>query len=170
MEKLKELNDIKHTLIEAVKMELANGVELANTEELGAVVDMIKDIAEAEESCMEACYYEVVTEAMTDDGKSGYDRWRYSSGRFAPKGSGTYGYLPSSDVMTAEPMNYDRPVRSNGSYGYTRTMGIHNGKSSKEEVESAIETMGEIWADADTDLRKKMKTHLQDLLYQMEQA
>lgn len=172
MEKLKELNDIKHTLIDAVKMELANGVELANTEELGAVVDMIKDIASAEESCMEACYYEVVTEAMTDDGKPGYDRWRYSSGRFAPKGSGTYGYLPQGDVMTAEPMGYernDRPMRANGSYGYTHTM-THNGKSSKEEVESAIETMGEIWADADTDLRKKMKTHVQDLLYQMEQA
>lgn len=179
MEKLKELNDIKHTLIDAVKMELANGVEMANTEELGAVVDMIKDIASAEESCMEACYYEVVTEAMTDDGKSGYDRWRYSSGRFAPKGSGTYGYLPpvaDPDIMMAEPMGYDRSrsngnnTRTNGSYGYTHKMGMHNGKSSKEEVEAAVETMGEIWADADSDLRKKMKTHVQDLLYQMEQA
>lgn len=175
MEKLKELNDIKHTLIDAVKMELSKGIENASTEELGDVIDMIKDIASAEESCMEACYYEVVTEAMSDyEGNQGYDRWRYSSGRFAPKGRGTYGYLPMGDeVLNAEPMDsarYDGTTHKVPMYGYTRKMGMHKGKSSNEEVESAIETMGEIWADADSELRNKMKTHVQDLLYQMEQS
>lgn len=177
MEKLKDLNEIKHKLIEAVEAELSGGIENVNTEELGEVIDMIKDIAEAEESCMEACYYEVVTEAMSDyEGSQGYDRWRYSSGRFAPKGRGTYGYLPPvTEEMIAEPYDstrtrYDGMTRKMPTYGYTHKMGMHDGKSSKEEVEEAVETMGQIWADADTDLRKKMKTHVQDLLYQMEQA
>lgn len=183
MEKLKELNDIKHDLIDAVKTELSKGIENVDTEELGEVIDMIKDIASAEESCMEACYYEVVTEAMSDyEGNQGYDRWRYSSGRFAPKGRGTYGYLPPvTDEMIAEPMGYDSTrtrydgtTRSNRmantSYGYTHKMGMHDGKSSKEEVEEAVATVGEIWADADPELRKKMRTQFQDLLYQMEQS
>lgn len=183
MEKLKELNDIKHDLIDAVKTELSKGIEAANTEELGEVIDMIKDIASAEESCMEACYYEVVTEAMSDyEGNQGYDRWRYSSGRFAPKGRGTYGYLPPAE-MIAEPMGYDSTRtrydgttqsmngKMNGtSYGYTHKIGMHDGKSSKEEVEEAVATVGEIWADADPELRKKMRTQFQDLLYQMEQS
>lgn len=180
MEKLKELNELKHKLIDAAKAQMAMGVENVDTEEMGEVVDMIKDIAEAEEACMEACYYETVTEAMTDyDGKQGYDRWRYSSGRFAPAGRGhVSGYLPpmmtDTEMLTAEPMGYtDGRTRrttngtANGRMGNTGRMGYTG--DAKADMESAIDTMGDIWADADPEMRKKMKTHVQDLLYQMEQ-
>lgn len=181
MEKLKDLNEIKHTLIDAVKMELARGIENVDTGELGEVVDMIKDIASAEESCMEASYYEVVTEAMTDSESMGYDRWRYSSGRFAPKGRGTYGYLPpytDSDAITAEPMGYDRSngamngnMRNTrmGNMGYTPDLTMTDGMSSKEKMDKAIDVMGDIWADASESERKALKTCVEDLLYQMEQ-
>lgn len=186
MKKLEELNEIKHKLIEAVKMELAGGIEAVQGQdfvELCEVVDMIKDIASAEESCMEASYYEVVTEAMTDSESMGYDRWRYSSGRFAPKGRGTYGYLPpydEGDVITAEPMGYDR-TRSNGTMngnmrntrmsnmGYTPDLTMNDGMSSKEKMDKAIDVMGDIWADASKEERKALKTCVEDLLYQMEQ-
>ena len=85
--------------------EASKSVECINTCELGSVVDMIKDLAEAE-------YYAYIAKEMKevaeeeeaeekymlkslkdeygeDDGKRYYDMWRYKSGRFAPKGRGT---------------------------------------------------------------------------------
>ena len=186
MEKLKDIVEIKHDLVEAVKMEMAQGIESVDTEEMGEVVDMIKDLASAEKSCMEAAYYELVCEAMQGDDSAGYDRWRYSSGRFAPKGRGSVrGYLPpymDGDTLEAKPMGYDRNTgrtRANSGmygssdvrYGYTpESMGMHDGMTSKEKMDKAIEVMGDIWSDATRDEREVLKTCVQDLLYQMEQA
>lgn len=189
MEKLKDIVDIKHDLIDAVKAQFAQGVECVDTEEMGEVIDMIKDLASAEKSCMEAAYYELVCEAMQGEDSYGYDRWRYSSGRFAPKGRGSVrGYLPpymDGDTLEARPMGYDRTdgrTRSNGStydqaggrsvrYGYTpESMGMHDGMTSKEKMDKAIDVMGDIWADATKAEREVLKTCVQDLLYQMEQA
>ena len=189
MEKLKDIVDIKHDLVEAVKAEMAQGIEQVDTEEMGEVVDMIKDLASAEKSCMEAAYYELVCEAMQGEDAAGYDRWRYSSGRFAPKGRGSVrGYLPpymDGETLEAKPMGYDRTdgrTRANGStydqaagrsmrYGYTpESMGMHDGMSSKEKMDKAIDVMGDIWADATKAERETLKTCVQDLLYQMEQA
>lgn len=182
MEKLKDLSEIKHKLIDAVKMELDKGVESADTEELGEVVDMIKDLASAEKDCMEASYYELVCEAM-DDGESermGYDRWRYSSGRFAPKGRGsrTYGYLPSPNYRMDERENVDGYTRNGETYGNVngnsanRSMGRRYGYHGepKEKLDEAMEVMGDVWAEADSDLKDRMKKSLKDLLYQMEQS
>ena len=188
MEKMKDLNEIKHKLIDWVKSETVNGFNsAAEVEVLGEVVDMIKDLASAEESCMEAAYYENVTEAMenyeTDggEGRMGYDRWRYSSGRFAPKGRGTYGYTPTpSTVMPMEPMGYDRMNGNTASTGnMTRTgtrtrmgytMGHTENMEPKERLDMTIDMMGEIWADADSEMKGKMKRMVKDLYDQMEHA
>lgn len=186
MEKLKDIVEIKHDLVEAVKAEMAQGIEQVDTEEMGEVIDMIKDLAQAEKSCMEAAYYELVCEAMQGDDTAGYDRWRYSSGRFAPKGRGSVrGYLPpymEGDTKDGS-MGYDNGrTRSNGStydqaagrtmrYGYTpESMGMHDGMTSKEKMDKAIDVMGDIWQDATKAEREVLKTCVQDLLYQMEQA
>lgn len=93
------------------------GVE---TEELGDVVDMMKDVVEAKEKAAKACYYEKVAKAMDmygDDFKSlvqrenehmfphseleGYDSNRYADGRFAPKGHGNMtrgGFTPTPNT------------------------------------------------------------------------
>lgn len=160
MEKLKELNELKHDLIEAAKAEMAKGIENVPTEEMGEVVDMIKDLASAEKDCMEAAYYETVTDAMTDgDERMGYDRWRYASGRFAPKGRGTYGYMPPVMDGNEYPTEYPAPRM-----GYNPRMG------NTDKVDSAFETMSAVWADADTETRKKMKRLVGDLYDEMEQS
>lgn len=172
MEKLKDINEIKHTLVDAVKAEVAMGVQNVDTAELGAVVDMIKDLAEAEKACMEACYYETVTEAMSDDGEGyGYDRWRYSSGRFAPKGRGsrTYGYLPGADMRPDEPREWPMGYRPETDRRPMPAYGYHEGEP-KDRMDKAIEAIGDIWAEADADTKEKMRTAVKDLLYQMEQA
>lgn len=88
--------------------------DCADTKTMGEVIDMIKDIAEAEEKCWKGCYYKSIVEAMEDaklhpdryeemmeymdgDGRMGYDNWRYASGRYAPKGHGHRSPVRSGD-------------------------------------------------------------------------
>lgn len=87
---METLCNVKETLISLVKSEVSGNLSEVDTHELGEVVDMIKDIAETERNCMEAKYYETVTEAMedVDSERYGYNNRRYSSGRYAPKGMG----------------------------------------------------------------------------------
>ena len=96
--------DIKrmHCMIEKISKcadeQLEHGVEMADTEEMGKVIDMMKDLSEA-------MYYRTLTKKMDesdpeevlemferygDGGRRYYDHYRYANGRFAPKGSGTY--------------------------------------------------------------------------------
>ena len=91
-----------HCMIEKISKcadeQLEHGVEMAYTEEMGKVIDMMKDLSEA-------MYYRTLTKAMDksdpeevlemferygDGGRRYYDHYRYANGRFAPKGSGTY--------------------------------------------------------------------------------
>lgn len=105
-EKLKPVSEIKEKLTTWTHEEVEKGKECADTKELGEVVDMIKDLAEVEEKCWKAKYYESIVTAMAEAeeeeemmekmGRMGYDHYRYpSSGRFASTGHGKrYGYVP----------------------------------------------------------------------------
>ena len=84
-------------LAECAEKQFDAGIENIDTAEMGQVVDMMKDLAEA-------MYYRELTKAMQEfdaedvmemldrygDGRKFYDHYRYSDGRFAPKGRGTY--------------------------------------------------------------------------------
>ena len=162
MEKMKDLNEIKHKLIDWVKTETAKGFESpAEVEILGEVVDMIKDLASAEESCMEAAYYENVTEAMENyeadggEGRMGYDRWRYSSGH------PTDGRTMTRDGRTT--------ANSGIRYGYTTNDRMGHQKPS-EKLDETIDVMGDIWAESDHDTKVKMKGLVRDLLAEMENS
>lgn len=121
-EMLKPIKEMQHKLIEWTEEEFDKGKHCVDTKEAGEVVDMIKDLAEAEEKCMKACYYKKIIEAMDEaeemgmtetpempwhmKERAGYDHYRYpSSGRFSPKGSGKrYGYIPTIDPMMGHDM------------------------------------------------------------------
>lgn len=143
MEKTRKLCDMKDKLVTAMCDQLNMGIQSVNTHEAGEVIDMIKDLAEAEEKCWKACYYKSIVEAMKNEEEQyermspeerrGYDHWRYSSGRFAPSGRGTYsaGYRPMDDEwaedMRVEPwmsdgQNRSMPMSSPDRYGYTPSM------------------------------------------------
>ena len=94
---IKRMHEMIEKLSEAAECEFGKGIENVDTCEMDKVVDMMKDLSEA-------MYYRTLTKAMQesdteeimemfdkygDDGKRYYDMWRYKSGRFAPKGSGT---------------------------------------------------------------------------------
>lgn len=92
---LEPIKDMCKKLEEAVKHELSKGIENVDAKELGEVVDMIKDLYEAKEKIVKACYYKGVLEAMEehdfenedeieDEGRRGYRGQPRSktSGRF----------------------------------------------------------------------------------------
>lgn len=108
-----EICELKKDLVKIFASELhTKGVNDLDTKDCAEVADMIKDLAEAEKACMEACYYETIVKAMEkadeeddDDGRMGYNSRHYANGRFAPKGRGTrMGYMP--DMMMQYPYIY----------------------------------------------------------------
>lgn len=218
--KLEKVTEIKDKLICSVELEMAKGLDNVCTEELGEVIDMIKDLSEAEEKCWKACYYKEIVEAMKEEGKenerAGYDHWRYSSGRFAPTGSGHYspGYTPmhmmdddydmmgytksqsgsrtsysadggrgsSSGSSTGNRSGYTSPMMGNR-YGqaysnydearrhYTESHSDSDKKMmddhAKKHLEESIDTMKDIWKDADPNLKHIMKDKLGHLVNEM---
>ena len=70
--------DAKKRLVESVVAELSQGIDRINADELSKAVDMIKDLAEAEKLCHEACYYESIVEAMEESSEQEHgDRYGY---------------------------------------------------------------------------------------------
>lgn len=157
---IKNIRCIEEKLAEAIRCEFDKGIENVNTSEMGKATDMLKDVAEAE-------YYARIAKAMEkednedeeadkhmlkqlkeqygeDDGRRYYDNYRYMrTGRFAPKGRGSYmprrGYeTPIEYHMTPEmyrehdPEYYRDMDRDMGRMYYTETgMRENTGNSSR---------------------------------------
>lgn len=94
IEKSKDLKSMKEKLLECFKSEAnTKGFECMDHEEAKDVIDMIKDLAEAECKCMESLYYQKVIEAMTS-----YNEPRYGE-------SGSFGYNPNRSKTTGQYMS-----------------------------------------------------------------
>lgn len=78
------MKEFMEKLEEAAACQFAKGTECVNTDEMGKVIDMIKD-------CAMTMYYYTVYKEMEEQEeweRRGYDSYRYANGRFAPKGRG----------------------------------------------------------------------------------
>ena len=90
---IKRMHDMIEKLSECAKSEFDKGIENVNTDEMGKVTDMLKGLAEA-------MYYRTLTNIMEESDvedalgmldRRFYDDYRYkTTGRYAPKGRGTY--------------------------------------------------------------------------------
>ena len=82
-ETMMRMSGIEDKLLGMLELGTANGLESVNAAEMGEVVDMVKDLAEAK-------YYCSVVMAMEEESEDpmGYNTRRYASGRFAPRGRG----------------------------------------------------------------------------------
>lgn len=154
MEKIKTLKETKEKLIDALNGKMSMGIENVDAQEAGEVTDMIKDLAEAEKECWEAAYYESVVKAMKDADNGdmkGYDDWRYASGRFAPKGRGTYdGYTPTYPTVYSDQM------------GYTDRM--NDGRNDMRGYEGdPMDELAKLWQEADMDTKHRMKSALEEM-------
>lgn len=179
---------------------IENNKDCADVKTMGEVVDMLKDIAEAEEKCWKACYYKTVTEAMNeaepmdrmefmdDEGRMGYDNWRYASGRYAPKGhghktgtrGGRMGYVPyydnGGDMNDHEMWGRDHLLAPYDRWKTTRlgyqsdhdpSKKVEMDTAAKEHVVYVADTMKDIWNDADPALRQELKTKLGNLMSEL---
>ncbi len=63
-EETKKLSKICEQLQEAIHHEFDKGIEHINVEEMGASIDMLKDIYEAKEKLIKGCYYKYILGAM----------------------------------------------------------------------------------------------------------
>lgn len=138
---------------------MASGAENVDTHEMGEVVDMIKDIAEYERNHYQACYYKSVVNAMKYNGN---DR---------------RGYMPVTN--TDDDIWYNDRARDrygvdwNDDYGrhynqyksakrhYTETHDMMDKdqmtEHAKEHLNTMMDSVREMWRDADPELRQKIK-------------
>ena len=102
-EETKPIVKMCEKLMDAVTHEVDKGIEHVDTEEMKEAIDMIKDLYEAKEKLVKACYYKQIMEAMEeseygedydeegplDEGRMYYrGQPRSQSGRFMSRGDG----------------------------------------------------------------------------------
>ena len=107
----------------------------------GEIIDMVKDIAEAEKLCREADYYKSVHEAMEgygDDPRMGYPRRRNAMGQYSRTGHSGYddGFYPMED----DRMRIER--ERSGRMGYT-----HDRFAPQMRMDEDNRGMREDWED-----------------------
>lgn len=168
---------MQKTIVSYLKSCFDCGIMNANTNEVGAVADIIKDLSETEKNMYEACYYKSVVEAMEDK----EDRYGYTP-RTRMSGNFRYGYKPMVDQ---EPyidayLDDNRYNMSYNEYGapyneymtakrhYTKT-GSMNDKNAmdmhaREHIDQMVDTFEEIWEDASPDLQAKIRSELTSLM------
>ena len=71
---------LKNQFIQRIERDIQErGLDRIDVNEMGELVDMVKDLAEAEESCWKATYYRLVSDGMqkgaveTKQARAGYD-------------------------------------------------------------------------------------------------
>lgn len=168
------MHDMIEKLSECAKCEIDKGIENIDQCEMGQVTDMMKDLAEA-------MYYRTLMKSMEEssadetmemferlgDGRRFYDNYRYSNGRFAPKGRGTRrGYdEPPYFHMTPEMyrgMEHDRDIdRNYGRMYYTEpaTSGMNMTESGYDKAKRHYTETKEMHkANTAEDKEHKMKS------------
>lgn len=115
---IKRIHEMMEDLTAYAECEVKKAIECESYDVnvIGGIIDMVKDLADAEKNARiakamqeekedeEAEEKYILKEFMDklgeDDGRRFYDRWRYKSGRFAPKGRGhRSGYTPYLHMM-----------------------------------------------------------------------
>lgn len=170
---------IEGKLLGMLEEEAEKGLEGVSAAEMGEVVDMVKDLAEAK-------YYCSVVKAMEESDPMGYSQNRDQHGRYAPMGydpmDGTsrYGGVRASDSYAYDKMGgrmgYGPSEGARNVYGaamgryHEARMGYQHQstadnrrmmeETADEHMREVEDSIREIWEDADQRQRNKMKAAL----------
>lgn len=219
-----DICEMKKRLVEIVKSEFSKGIEQIDAKEMGEVTDMIKDLAEAEKLCKEACYYDSIVDAMEEGSDDPYNmrmgyrnrmmpykpykseepyidaylydndpsnldrrfrmgyrdstsrdgrmnRSRDSMGRYTSNsGSNRSGYDdgrdwdPDMDPHYSRAVNQYKSARRHYTESHSQVDKEEMNRHANEHIADTIQTIKEMWEDADPTLRKKMKADLTSLV------
>lgn len=147
------IKKMKEKLIEEAQSRMQN-MDGGSIEQMGQIVDMIKDLSEAEKACFEAEYYDTVIDAMDGDGRYGYDdrgssgdRQGYRESYMMDDRNDRMGYRDSKGRYARNP-NRRRMSRS----GYS---------------EESIENLRRMMEDADPERKRQLKQDLEELMREM---
>ena len=147
------IKKMKEKLIEEAQNRMQN-MDGGSIEQMGQIVDMIKDLSEAEKACLEAEYYDSVIDAMDGDGRYGYDdrggsgdRQGYRESYMMDDRNDRMGYRDSKGRYARNP-NRRRMRRS----GYS---------------EESIENLRQMMEDADPERKRQLKQDLEELMQEM---
>lgn len=165
-----KLASMEDKLIGFVECELAKPQGDICTEELGEVIDMIKDLAEAKKNCRMEHYYSLVSDVMDPENqRMGYTpernrtAWRMKEEMERPeKHSDHYSESRRGSV-------YDRYYDARRHYTSSMTAKDKQEMDDRatEYFRESIDAMKDIWKDADPDLRQDMRTKLMNLINSM---
>lgn len=164
-------------LTEKALCELDKGIENVNTEEMGEAVDMIKDLCEAEYKAVivksmkkadeeEEEYNKELLRALKDEygeegGRRYYDEYRYMrTGRYAPKGKGTYVGRRGYEEPPYYHMYPERDMdREYGRMYYTEPTATHTSESGYDRAKRMYTETKEMHkANTPEDKEHKMKS------------
>lgn len=165
------IKSMKDKLIKEAQNRMDN-LDGGSIEQMGQIIDMIKDLSEAEKSCLEAEYYDTVIDAM--DGES--DRYGYpgqggsGSGRGGSGGGGRSG--GRSGYRDPYMMDEDG---EGGRMGYRNQYGNFpaNPKNRRRRMrrsgysEESIENLRQMMEDADPERKRQLKQDLEELMQEM---
>ena len=178
---IERIHKMVECLAEKALAELENGIEHIDTCEFGQVIDMIKDLNEAEyravivKSMKEADEEEkeydkellktLKAEYGEEGGRRFYDNYRYASGRFAPKGRGIrrgYDEIPYYHMMPEmrDSMEHDRDMdRTHGRMYYTEPVKVNMSESNYDKAKRHYTESKELHkANTTEDKEQKMKS------------
>lgn len=170
---VERIHKMQECLTEKAVSEFEKGIENVDTSEMGEVVDMIKDLAEAE-------YHSIISKAMKkadeeeeeydkellrslkaeygeESGRRYYDQYRYANGRFAPKGRGTRrGYEEPPYYHMYPERDMDREY---GRMYYTEPTATHTSESGYDRAKRMYTETKEMHkANTPEDKEHKMKS------------
>ena len=160
------IKSMKDKLIKEAQNRMDN-LDGGSIEQMGQIIDMIKDLSEAEKACLEAEYYDMVIDAM--DGES--DRYGYSGqggsgGRGGSNGGGRSGYRDSYMMEEDD---------EGGRMGYRNQYGNFpaNPKNRRRRMrrsgysEESIENLRQMMEDANPERKRQLKQDLEELVREM---
>ena len=150
------ITKMKDRLIEEAQSRMEN-LDGGSIDQMGQIIDMIKDLAETEKACMEADYYDSVVEAMDGDDRYGYDPQGGRSEVDRPSGGRRYeamdddrmGYKNQYGNWPANPKNRRRRMRRSG---YS---------------EESVENLRQMMEEADPERKRQLKQDLEELVREM---
>lgn len=173
---IERIHKMVECLTEKTLSELDKGIENVNTEEMGEAVDMIKDLCEAEYKAVivksmkkadeeEEEYNKELLRALKDEygeegGRRYYDEYRYkTTGRYAPKGKGTYVGRRGYEEPPYYHMYPDRDMdREYGRMYYTEPTATHTSESGYDRAKRMYTETKEMHkANTPEDKEHKMK-------------
>lgn len=174
---IERIHKMVECLTEKTLSELDKGIENVNTEEMSEAVDMIKDLCEAEYNAVivksmkkadeeEEEYNKELLRALKDEygeegGRRYYDEYRYkTTGRFAPKGKGSYVGRRGYEEPPYYHMYPERDMdREYGRMYYTEPTATHTSESGYDRAKRMYTETKEMHkANTPEDKEHKMKS------------